>query len=62
MNAGIENMVYLLCSNLYMQFNTVLRILADEHPELADRRNFLASANRYKLIALLFNLTMKVFL
>ncbi len=30
-----------------MQFNTIQRILASEHPELAGPGNFIAPANRY---------------
>lgn len=46
----VDNNSYLLCSYkwiLCVQFNTILRILADEHPELAGRGNFIAPANRY---------------
>ena len=42
----------LLLLTLYVQFNTILRILAAEHPELAGRGTFIASANRYNIIML----------
>ena len=52
----VNNNSYLLCSYkwiLCIQFNTILRILADEHPELAGRGNFIAPANRYIIAMLL---------